>query len=157
MGMSMGEARVTRGRFMQRLGSMAGAAIGLSIALSPGRAFALVSGTGTLSKITSLQKLRVGVNGSFKLSISAPPPTTNAIFLVRSATGTVTALESTCRHRGCPVAWVAADNRFECPCHGSQYASTGKVVLGPAMRNLYSHQVVVRAGLVWVFSTRSTQ
>ncbi len=152
----MGETRLSRGAFMRTVGTVASAAVGLSIAMTPRRAFALVSGAGSLAKVTSLQKLKVGVNGPFTFSVSASQPNTNSIFLIKSAKGTVTALEATCRHRGCPVAWVAKDKLFECPCHGSEYASSGKVVQGPAMSNLYSHQVVVRAGQVWVMSNRSS-
>jgi Rieske Fe-S protein len=152
----MGETQVTRGKFVRSLGAMATAVVGLSIAMTPKRAFALVTKASSLAKVTSLQNLIVGVNGPFTFAVYAPPPNTDSVFLVRSAKGTVTALEATCRHRGCPVAWRAKDNRFECPCHGSEYAISGKVVEGPATRNLYSHQVVVRAGQVWVYSSRSS-
>ncbi len=152
----MGEARITRGTFMRTWGAVASAAVALSIATTPRRVFALASGSGSLAKVTSLQKLKVGVNGPFTFTVAGPQPNTNAIFLVRSAKGTVTALEATCRHLGCPVAWKATDNRFECPCHGSEYSNTGKVVAGPAMRNLYNHQVAIRGGQVWVFSSRSS-
>lgn len=37
-----------------------------------------------------------------------------------------------CTHLGCVVPWSAANNKFMCPCHGSQYAPTGAVVRGPA-------------------------
>jgi len=41
-------------------------------------------------------------------------------------------LNAVCTHLGCVVPWSAANNKFMCPCHGSQYAPTGKVVRGPA-------------------------
>jgi cytochrome b6-f complex iron-sulfur subunit len=37
-----------------------------------------------------------------------------------------------CTHLGCVVPWSAPNNKFMCPCHGSQYAPTGAVVRGPA-------------------------
>ena len=37
-----------------------------------------------------------------------------------------------CTHLGCVVPWSAANNKFMCPCHGSQYAPDGAVVRGPA-------------------------
>ena len=152
----MGGARLTRGAFVRTLGSVAGAAVGLTVIMTPRRAFAIVSGAGSLAKVTSLNKLKIGVNGPFTFGVNGTLPNSNSIFLVRSAKGAVTALEATCRHRGCPVAWVSKDNLFECPCHGSEYAMSGKVVQGPAQQNLYNHQAVVRAGQVWVLSTRST-
>ena len=32
-----------------------------------------------------------------------------------------------CTHLGCVVPWSKAENKFICPCHGSQYDATGKV------------------------------
>lgn len=42
------------------------------------------------------------------------------------------ALNAVCTHLGCVVPWNSAENKFICPCHGSQYDPTGKVVRGPA-------------------------
>uniref|UniRef100_A0A7S1VPK7 plastoquinol--plastocyanin reductase n=1 Tax=Grammatophora oceanica TaxID=210454 RepID=A0A7S1VPK7_9STRA len=41
-------------------------------------------------------------------------------------------LNAVCTHLGCVVPWSAAANKFQCPCHGSQYAPDGHVVRGPA-------------------------
>lgn len=41
-------------------------------------------------------------------------------------------LNAVCTHLGCVVPWSSAQNKFMCPCHGSQYAPTGAVVRGPA-------------------------
>jgi cytochrome b6-f complex iron-sulfur subunit len=41
-------------------------------------------------------------------------------------------LSTVCTHLGCVVPWSAATNKFQCPCHGSQYAPDGHVVRGPA-------------------------
>jgi cytochrome b6-f complex iron-sulfur subunit len=45
-------------------------------------------------------------------------------------------INAICTHLGCVVPWNAAENKFMCPCHGSQYDSTGKVVRGPAPLSL---------------------
>ena len=45
-------------------------------------------------------------------------------------------INAVCTHLGCVVPWNAGENLFKCPCHGSQYASNGKVVRGPAPRSL---------------------
>jgi cytochrome b6-f complex iron-sulfur subunit len=45
-------------------------------------------------------------------------------------------LNAVCTHLGCVVPWQASADRFICPCHGSQYDNTGKVVRGPAPRSL---------------------
>eukprot|EP00555_Chaetoceros_dichaeta_P003165 CAMPEP_0198248490 /NCGR_PEP_ID=MMETSP1447-20131203/238_1 /TAXON_ID=420782 /ORGANISM="Chaetoceros dichaeta, Strain CCMP1751" /LENGTH=213 /DNA_ID=CAMNT_0043932889 /DNA_START=40 /DNA_END=678 /DNA_ORIENTATION=+ len=41
-------------------------------------------------------------------------------------------LNAVCTHLGCVVPWSAPNNKFMCPCHGSQYAADGHVVRGPA-------------------------
>lgn len=45
-------------------------------------------------------------------------------------------INAVCTHLGCVVPWNAGQNKFMCPCHGSQYDSTGKVVRGPAPLSL---------------------
>lgn len=45
-------------------------------------------------------------------------------------------LNAVCTHLGCVVPWNASENKFICPCHGSQYDATGKVVRGPAPLSL---------------------
>ena len=54
------------------------------------------------------------------------------------------AIDTTCTHLGCTVAWKAEQNRFVCPCHGSQYDNQGRVVHGPARRDLSLLTVVVK-------------
>jgi cytochrome b6-f complex iron-sulfur subunit len=48
----------------------------------------------------------------------------------------VKALYKICVHLGCLYKWVPTNNRFECPCHGSKYLTSGIRVDGPARRNL---------------------
>jgi cytochrome b6-f complex iron-sulfur subunit len=45
-------------------------------------------------------------------------------------------INAVCTHLGCVVPWNASENRFRCPCHGSQYDTTGKVTRGPAPLSL---------------------
>ena len=45
-------------------------------------------------------------------------------------------ISSICTHLGCVVPWNANAGKFMCPCHGSQYDATGKVVRGPAPLSL---------------------
>lgn len=52
-------------------------------------------------------------------------------------------INAVCTHLGCVVPWNAAENKFICPCHGSQYNSEGKVVRGPAPLSL----ALVHAGV----------
>jgi cytochrome b6-f complex iron-sulfur subunit len=45
-------------------------------------------------------------------------------------------LNAVCTHLGCVVPWNGTENKFKCPCHGSQYNFQGKVVRGPAPLSL---------------------
>ena len=58
------------------------------------------------------------------------------------------AISTTCTHLGCTVAWKSEQSRFVCPCHGSQYDNQGRVVHGPARRNLGLLTVVVKQNQV---------
>jgi cytochrome b6-f complex iron-sulfur subunit len=48
----------------------------------------------------------------------------------------VAAIYKVCTHLGCIYDWNAANNRFECPCHGSKYRLDGRRVESPAPRSL---------------------
>ncbi|MBE9007784.1 FAD-dependent oxidoreductase [Fortiea sp. LEGE XX443] len=59
--------------------------------------------------------------------------------------GSQTAISLTCTHQGCTVQ-KAEDGNFQCPCHGAMFAADGKVLKGPAKRDLAKFQVVERHG-----------
>ncbi len=42
-----------------------------------------------------------------------------------------------CTHLGCTPNWFAAEERFKCPCHGSNYNVSGDVLAGPAPKPLW--------------------
>ena len=60
------------------------------------------------------------------------------------------ALSSRCMHLGCPVRYVAAAERFICPCHGGVYDFRGMVVGGPPVRPLDRFYTRVHNGMVQV-------
>jgi cytochrome b6-f complex iron-sulfur subunit len=51
------------------------------------------------------------------------------------------AVSATCTHLGCTPVWLEAENRFQCPCHGSVYTPEGLNVEGPAPRPLERFRV----------------
>jgi len=58
------------------------------------------------------------------------------------------ALNAVCTHLGCVVPWSKSQNKFACPCHGSQYDKTGKVVRGPAPLSLALSHIETSTGNV---------
>ena len=61
--------------------------------------------------------------------------TPGKFYLVHPEDG-VKALYWKCVHLGCTVPWIAGEERFICPCHGSVYEYNGTRVSGPAPRGL---------------------
>ena len=57
------------------------------------------------------------------------------IWVVRN-TEMIYALITVCTHLGCIPNWLAAQNKFKCPCHGSGYRLTGINFEGPTPRPL---------------------
>lgn len=55
--------------------------------------------------------------------------------------GNQEALSLTCTHQGCTVQ-PTATGEFHCPCHGAVFDSTGRVMRGPAQRDLGRFKVV---------------
>jgi cytochrome b6-f complex iron-sulfur subunit len=55
----------------------------------------------------------------------------------------VEALYWKCVHLGCTVPWIAAEDHFHCPCHGSVYEYNGSRISGPAPRALDAMPVTV--------------
>jgi Rieske Fe-S protein len=56
------------------------------------------------------------------------------------------AISTRCMHLGCPVRYIAAAQRFVCPCHGGVYDFQGKVSGGPPVRPLDRFYTRVRGG-----------
>jgi glycine/D-amino acid oxidase-like deaminating enzyme/nitrite reductase/ring-hydroxylating ferredoxin subunit len=54
----------------------------------------------------------------------------------RDATGAVHAVSITCTHMGCTLHWNGAETSWDCPCHGSRFATDGGVLNGPAVESL---------------------
>lgn len=54
----------------------------------------------------------------------------------KDADGQVHAVSAICTHLGCTVGFNPSDATWDCPCHGSRYATDGTVIQGPASKNL---------------------
>ncbi|HSE62416.1 MAG TPA: FAD-dependent oxidoreductase [Thermoanaerobaculia bacterium] len=54
----------------------------------------------------------------------------------RDPSGAVHRHSAVCVHLGCVVAWNPLEKSWDCPCHGSRFDPYGRVVNGPANRDL---------------------
>jgi Rieske Fe-S protein len=82
-----------------------------------------------------------------------PARAIGAVFLRRTGENEVLAFNAACPHLGCAVEYRAARTAFYCPCHNSEFATTG-VVRGksPSRRGLDTLRAEIRdEGEVWVY------
>jgi glycine/D-amino acid oxidase-like deaminating enzyme/nitrite reductase/ring-hydroxylating ferredoxin subunit len=58
------------------------------------------------------------------------------IAVYKDAQGGVHECSAVCPHLGCIVQWNGAEKTWDCPCHGSRFDCRGRVISGPANRDL---------------------
>src|SRR5881397_690549 len=58
------------------------------------------------------------------------------VWIIRTEDNIMYALIAICTHLGCPPNWLAAEQKFKCPCHGSGYYKSGINFEGPTPRPL---------------------
>jgi glycine/D-amino acid oxidase-like deaminating enzyme/nitrite reductase/ring-hydroxylating ferredoxin subunit len=54
----------------------------------------------------------------------------------REPSGELHVVSADCTHLGCQVKWNEAETSWDCPCHGSRFHFTGRVIQGPAVKDL---------------------
>lgn len=54
----------------------------------------------------------------------------------RDEQGRLYVVDTTCTHMGCELEWNNSERSWDCPCHGSRFCFTGKVLEGPAIEPL---------------------
>jgi glycine/D-amino acid oxidase-like deaminating enzyme/nitrite reductase/ring-hydroxylating ferredoxin subunit len=59
------------------------------------------------------------------------------VAVYRDEQGTVHAVSAVCTHLACIVSWNNAEKSWDCACHGSRFSCDGKVIQGPAVKDLY--------------------
>lgn len=67
----------------------------------------------------------------------------NVKFWLSNSEEGVTALYKVCTHLGCLYSWRDMEDRFVCPCHGSQFEKDGEFIQGPAPRSLDSFVIML--------------
>ncbi|MCS6826874.1 MAG: Rieske 2Fe-2S domain-containing protein [Caldilinea sp.] len=98
---------------------------------------------------------RIGPESSLPPT-DAPPKaeTAGKFWLVNTTEEGPVALYMVCTHLGCLYKWEQANNRFECPCHGSKFTREGYYIEGPAPRSLDRFEITVEEGEVLVNTGR---
>jgi cytochrome b6-f complex iron-sulfur subunit len=76
----------------------------------------------------------------------------NSLVIAHTTSGTYVALSETCTHQGGTVGYDSANNRFECPVHGSIFALDGSVLRGPASSPLAKYNTTLTGTSLRVFS-----
>lgn len=72
------------------------------------------------------------------------------VWVVKHSQESATVFSPICPHLGCRYAWHASTDRFVCPCHGSVFTITGRVVAGPAPRSLDTLPHKLKNGKLYV-------
>lgn len=98
---------------------------------------------------------RMGPESSLPSTDAPPrPETAGKFWLVNTAEEGPLALYMVCTHLGCLYKWEQANNRFECPCHGSKFTREGYYIEGPAPRSLDRFEITVEDGEILVNTGR---
>ena len=58
------------------------------------------------------------------------------VAVYRDEAGELHKVSAVCTHLGCIVSWNNAETTWDCPCHGSRFDYEGKVIQGPAVKDL---------------------
>jgi len=101
--------------------------------------------TAGVTFLFSLPRFKEGeFGGVFTIGTVEELPETNAQpenfpkvkFWLSNTKGGIMAIYKVCTHLGCLYNWNDQENKFACPCHGSQFQKDGTYIKGPAPRNL---------------------
>lgn len=115
------------------------------LANTTGKAWSEVGSMDEFQSITAPVKKLVNFEqqDGWRRTVSQKP-----VYVVKGADGQIVVLSAVCTHLGCTVPWMEDQNRFICPCHKGTFDPTGKVVGGPAPRNMDALPTKVEDGIV---------
>ena len=126
-------ARACQAVSLLTLGAATQACGGSSTSPSSAPALPSVSGTlvnRTLTIAVDAASPLAAVGGAAMVTVS-----TGTYLVARTAQSTFTTVTAVCTHEGCAVTGFAS-SRYVCPCHGSEFSTSGAVVQGPASSSL---------------------
>jgi len=129
---------MNRHAFLAALGVSAGTVVFAPFLVSCSKSSSLVTdpvtGPGTTpggtTGIDFTLDLTQGANSS--LNTNGGSLLKSGVIIARTSTGTYIAVASACTHQGTTIDFESASNRFHCSGHGSNFATNGSVINGPA-------------------------
>jgi cytochrome b6-f complex iron-sulfur subunit len=127
----------SRRELLHRLGVAAVGALVVAAGCSePGSSMptATTSGCGTGACIDlgdAANKPLASVGGAMLVDMAG-----DTVMVVRISGTQAVAVSAICTHAGCSMDYSASQQLLDCPCHGSQFATDGSVLRGPAIRPL---------------------
>jgi glycine/D-amino acid oxidase-like deaminating enzyme/nitrite reductase/ring-hydroxylating ferredoxin subunit len=83
----------------------------------------------TAGELESTKALKPGEGGLYRKGL-------HKLAVNRDLDGQLHMHSATCTHLGCVVHWNSTEQCWDCPCHGSQFATDGTALNGPAIRTL---------------------
>jgi len=74
--------------------------------------------------------------------------TEKPVYVTKDAEGGLIVLSAVCTHLGCTVPWAEKEKKFICPCHLGIFAADGKLLGGPAPRDMDRLETRVENGVL---------
>lgn len=156
----MDSGHTTRRQFCETCTAAGVAALGTALATLSG-----CGGGGPTSasgvSAPALPRVSGSVSGSAVLvTIDAASPLASAgsaalvtsglgnLLVARTGADAFVALTATCTHESCTI--TGFDQNYVCPCHGSRFDTSGRVLSGPATRSLRQYQAQFADGVLTI-------
>jgi cytochrome b6-f complex iron-sulfur subunit len=95
------------------------------------------------------QQFKIGLPSEYGIGVDERWKDTFGVWIVKTPDDDIVhltgfyALITVCTHLGCTPNYLAAENKFKCPCHGSGYHLSGVNFEGPAPRPLERARIVL--------------
>ena len=70
------------------------------------------------------------------------------VYVAKDTKGELIVLSAVCTHLGCTVPWAEKEKKFICPCHLGMFSSDGKLLGGPAPRDMDRLETKIEGGVL---------
>jgi menaquinol-cytochrome c reductase iron-sulfur subunit len=70
------------------------------------------------------------------------------VYVNKDPKGELIVLSAVCTHLGCTVPWAEKEKKFICPCHLGMFSSDGKLLGGPAPRDMDRLETKIEGGVL---------